>query len=86
MSMRPMTALVAGVIRIDAVWLATYPLNMGTGMDSALARVVKDFGAEQCGGSCLNSLASAVDRPIEVRGLPTAPRKMPTACRAVLTK
>ena len=35
----------AGVIRIDAVWLATEPLDMRAGIDSALARVVKVFGA-----------------------------------------
>lgn len=35
----------AGMIRIDAVWLATEPLDMRAGIDSALARVVKVFGA-----------------------------------------
>ena len=33
------------VIRIDAVWLATTPLDMRAGTDSALARVVQVFGA-----------------------------------------
>jgi transposase len=33
------------VIRLDAVWLATAPLDMRSGPDSALARVVKVFGA-----------------------------------------
>jgi transposase len=33
------------MIRIDAVWLATEPLDMRAGTDSALARVVKVFGA-----------------------------------------
>lgn len=42
--MRPMAARGAGVIRIDAVWLATEPLDMRAGIDSALARVVKVFG------------------------------------------
>ena len=32
------------MIRIDAVWLATEPLDMRAGIDSALARVVKVFG------------------------------------------
>jgi transposase len=36
---------VVGVIRIDAVWLATIPLDMRAGTDSALARVVQVFGA-----------------------------------------
>ena len=33
------------MIRIDAVWLATTPLDMRTGTDTALARVVHVFGA-----------------------------------------
>ena len=33
------------MIRIDSVWLATEPLDMRAGIDSALARVVKVFGA-----------------------------------------
>jgi transposase len=36
---------VAAVIRIDAVWLATEPLDMRAGTDTALARVVKVFGS-----------------------------------------
>jgi transposase len=32
------------VIRIDAVWLATEPLDMRAGTESALARVVNVFG------------------------------------------
>ena len=39
-----MAARGAGVIRIDAVWLAADPLDMRAGIDSALARVVKVFG------------------------------------------
>lgn len=34
-----------GVIRIDAVWLATTALDMRAGTDTALARVVQVFGA-----------------------------------------
>jgi transposase len=33
------------VIRVDAVWLATQPLDMRAGTESALARVVNVFGA-----------------------------------------
>lgn len=33
------------MIRIDAVWLATAPLDMRAGTDTALARVVQVFGA-----------------------------------------
>jgi len=33
------------VIRIDAAWLAVEPLDMRAGTDTALARVVKVFGA-----------------------------------------
>ena len=33
------------MIRVDTVWLATEPLDMRAGADTALARVVKVFGA-----------------------------------------
>jgi transposase len=33
------------VIRIDALWLATEPLDMRAGTDTALARVVAVLGA-----------------------------------------
>ena len=33
------------MIRIDAVWLATVPMDMRAGTDTALARVVQVFGA-----------------------------------------
>lgn len=33
------------MIRIDAIWLATEPLDMRAGTDTILARVVKVFGA-----------------------------------------
>jgi len=33
------------MIRIEAVWLATQPLDMRAGTDTALARVVQVFGA-----------------------------------------
>ena len=33
------------MIRVDALWLATEPLDMRAGTESALARVVKVFGA-----------------------------------------
>jgi hypothetical protein len=40
-----MVAGVAAVIRIDAIWLATEPIDMRAGVDTILARVVKAFGA-----------------------------------------
>lgn len=43
--MRGVAARVAAVIRIDAVWLATAPLDMRCGTDTALSRVVQVFGA-----------------------------------------
>jgi len=36
---------VAAVIRVDEIWLAVDPLDMRAGFDTALARVVKVFGA-----------------------------------------
>ena len=35
------------MIRIDAAWLATAPLDMRAGTDTALARVITTFGAAQ---------------------------------------
>jgi transposase len=43
--MRPAFARAAAVIRVDAAWLATAPLDMRAGTDSALARVIAVFGA-----------------------------------------
>ena len=44
-ALRGLDARAAAVIRIDAVWLATQPLDMRAGTESALARVVQVFGA-----------------------------------------
>ena len=33
------------MIRVDQIWLAVEPMDMRAGPDTALARVVKDFGA-----------------------------------------
>ena len=35
------------MIRIDAVWIATEPVDMRAGADRLLARVVQVFGAAQ---------------------------------------
>ncbi|KMM97144.1 IS66 family insertion sequence element accessory protein TnpB [Pseudomonas helleri] len=35
------------MIRIDAIWLATEPMDMRSGTEKALARVVSVFGAAQ---------------------------------------
>jgi transposase len=43
--MRGLDARVAEVIRVDAVWLAVEPLDMRSGTEAALARVVRVFGA-----------------------------------------
>lgn len=37
----------AAVIRIDQIWLAVEPVDMRSGMDRLLARVVEVFGASQ---------------------------------------
>ena len=42
--MRSLDARAAALIRIDAVWLATTPLDMRAGTETALARVVQVFG------------------------------------------
>lgn len=43
--MRGVDARVAAVIRVDAVWLAVAPLDMRSGSEAALARVVGVFGS-----------------------------------------
>ena len=43
--MHGLAARVVALIRIDAVWLATEPMDMRVGTDTTLARVVKVFGA-----------------------------------------
>jgi len=35
------------VIRIDTIWLATEPMDMRAGTDTAMARVISVFGAAQ---------------------------------------
>ena len=35
------------MIRVDSAWLATEPLDMRAGMDTALARVIAVFGAAE---------------------------------------
>lgn len=43
--MRCLDARAAALIRIDTVWLATTPLDMRAGTETAMARVVQVFGS-----------------------------------------
>lgn len=43
-AMRGLAARDSALIRVDAVWLAVEPLDMRSGTESALARVVRVFG------------------------------------------
>ena len=43
--MRRLDARAIAVIRVEAVWLAVEPLDLRAGTESALARVVRVFGA-----------------------------------------
>ena len=45
--MRGLVAGVAEMIRIDALWLATAPVDMRAGPERLLARVVQVFGCAQ---------------------------------------
>ena len=67
--MRGLAARVAAVIRIDAVWLATAPLDMGAGTDTALARVVTVFGAAHPHTAYLfaNKRANRMKVPVAVK-------------------
>ena len=48
------------MIRIDQIWLATEPMDMRAGPDTALARVVKQFGEAKAHHAyvCTNKRAS----------------------------
>jgi hypothetical protein len=43
-AVRDLAARDSALIRVDAVWLAVEPLDMPSGTESALARVVRVFG------------------------------------------
>jgi len=45
--MRPLCPRACSLIRIDAIWLATEPMDMRAGTETALARVIAVFGAAQ---------------------------------------
>jgi len=49
------------VIRVDAAWLAVHPLDMGAGLDTALARAVNVFGEVICSG--LSTTTALADSP-----------------------
>jgi len=55
---------VAAVIRIDALWLATSPVDMRAGPERLLARVVQVFGAAQAHHGYLfaNARATALSK------------------------
>jgi transposase len=42
---RGLVARLAAMIRVDALWLSTQPLDMRAGMETILAQVVQVFGA-----------------------------------------
>ncbi|TCL15182.1 hypothetical protein EV691_1893, partial [Azotobacter chroococcum] len=42
------------MIRVDRIWLATEPLDMRAGTETALARVVAVFGAAKPHNACLS--------------------------------
>ena len=42
--LRGLVARLASVIRVDALWLSTTPLDMRAGTETILARVVSMFG------------------------------------------
>jgi hypothetical protein len=49
------------MIRIDAAWLATAPLDMRAGTDTALARVITVFGAARRLAHALGSAMQSMD-------------------------
>ncbi len=49
------------MIRVDAIWLAAEPFDMRAGTESALARVVKVFGAARTHHTYLFALTRYLD-------------------------
>ena len=49
----------AAVIRLDALWLTTSPVDMRAGPERLLARVVQVFGTAQAHHGCLFANARA---------------------------
>ena len=45
--MRRLVARIISVIRIDQIWIAVEPVDMRSGMDRLLAKVIEVFGASQ---------------------------------------
>lgn len=43
------------MIRVDTIWLATKPMDMRAGTDTALARVIAVFGGAQPHCACLSA-------------------------------
>jgi hypothetical protein len=55
-----LAAGMAAMIRIDALWLATSPVDMRAGAEGLLARVVQVFGAAQAHHGYLFANARAI--------------------------
>ena len=57
------------MIRIDSIWLATEPMDMRAGTETALARVVAVFGAAKphCAYLFANRRANRAHHPAVVR-------------------
>ncbi|NWD66889.1 IS66 family insertion sequence element accessory protein TnpB [Pseudomonas gingeri] len=73
------------MIRIDAIWLATEPMDMRAGTETALARVIAVFGAAKphCAYLFANRRANRMkvlvhDRRLAV-GTPVEPREVSMA-------
>jgi transposase len=51
--MRGLAVRLAAVIRVEAVWLCTVPMEMRAGTETTLARVVQVFGAARPHHACI---------------------------------
>ena len=49
------------MIRIDEIWLATQPMDMRAGIDTAMAQIMKTFG------SISKPISRRSSRPIDVK-------------------
>ena len=70
------------MIRIDAIWLATEPMDMRAGTDTALARVVAVFGAAK--PHCASKVSFIGLARIEATKLNSTPNNFRRWCWACL--
>lgn len=67
------------MIRIDSIWLATEPMDMRAGTETALARVVEVFGAAK--PHCVSTLSMDAHNAANTRSFVVKAKPQPKWCR-----